>query len=97
METIRQDLMFSQMVGAIAMVVSTLLAMTLSSGLLLSTTSTTPGTATWATTMALCTGTTTISQLVPLFVASGTTICLFDYFLGWERVRGEFFHEKSII
>jgi len=61
----------SQVVFAVAMVVSTILETSLSSGVLPRTTATAPGSATCTSTMAMWTGTTTISQLVPPFVASG--------------------------
>ena len=62
---------FSQVVIAVAVVVSTVLEASLSSGVLLSSSATTPGSATCTTAMAMCTGTPAVSQLVRPFVASG--------------------------
>ena len=61
----------SQVVIALTMVVSAVLASTLSSGVLPRPPATTPGPATRATPMALCTGATTLSRSVLLSVASG--------------------------
>ena len=74
----------SQMVIAVAMVVSPLVEATLSSGVLPSTPITAPGTAPCTTTIAVFTGTTASSPLAPLFVASGI-----DYLsILWARLTG---------
>ena len=68
-------------------VISTILDAPLASGVLLrAQTTTSPGPTTWTKALPLFThlAISPLSRVAPLFVASGTTICLFDYFVGWD-------------
>jgi hypothetical protein len=73
MEIILQNLIVSQVVIEITMVVSPILEVPLSSGVLMRLTPSSPGIVAYAASMVLCADTTTLSQLVVPSVSTGLT------------------------